>query len=65
VIQIHVVSHCDCCGLKVCKRCAGCHSVNCDNHVSFCAALRSEKQNRRRSSLRGAQRRLRRKLRIA
>ena len=59
---------CSDCGCKVCKSCGSCHDMACDEQVRFCrASLRSERyeDRRRRQSLRGAQRRLRGKVRFA
>jgi hypothetical protein len=60
VIQIHV-GNCVCCGSKVCRRCAGCHSVACDDRVVVCRALvdRRALRRHRRNLKKGAQRRLR------
>lgn len=66
VSRVYVVGICTCCGSKVCKQCAGCHCVDCDEHESFCAALRADKHaSHRRRQLSGVQRRLRGKLKMA
>jgi hypothetical protein len=62
--MIHI-SVCLCCGDRVCKRCACCHQVRCDDQVRLCRTARDEKSGRHAHKVRGARRRLKGRMRTA